>query len=986
MPFAPAPYRKMLTVPVQADPTSEKTAGGVRRRTGVLTEYEADNHTHSYEVSIAFIVCLGPSRRRRSSDRASPDLGAALATAGMRYAVASRVYMRLDSPSIATRRHTTTPTETLGLVHPPYQLPGELALFFRPWQPPRWDVVRNVIGDVRDFSLPAVTCPPPAPVAVAVAVAVLDPDPDLFCFVMFCIASVHPPQISTARARLADYRRRRQRQRTLPLPSHCSDFVHRFALHTLYALYPPSSRPLAPTSPMTAVASPPTFTQHNRPTWGVNGMNGGHAGQVMSPDELNRVLMPRKSLQRNNSSSSIASTSSTSSTSTVATSTSQTNGAPVAGSSVDVSSWPSPALAAQRKRPQPKAPWSNPKPDAQGDFRMAAGRPQLMNGLNGSGPLHAAPSIVPSQGQMANPQAMARPIIENLPPGNPPVLYLLSLNGTFERKTISVPFSPDTLRIGRQTNAKTIWIRDVKSSNGTFVNGARLSQENRESEPHELQTGDHLELGIDIVSEDQKTVVHHKVAAKVEHAGYYNASNNLLDVNFGDLDPTNGPMMMVGPQNAAPVRQRNGSQSSMSNNGRMVQGGPMVGPQANGMPHQRGFFFSPISTEQIVKKLQNEMRNARLQSQDLGRTDHFVHALLSKEDIKDIEKPEAPEPTKPIVNGGGLSFRSDNKTRFSDPPAPPPQQPLPEKPDIPSLKRGITERAKPHSQNMSPIRHEGNGSQILQLTEALNNAKKEIESQTSRMRDLEEILHRERQARALAEDLARRLEKHLEEASSNVVPPSGEPENQATSLDAAFEPPNDENNPAGPTDTPAPDADKPTPPDAEVIEASATQLHAQIESLVLEIKDLRQELDVFKQRAEMAESERDTQRKTLAEMALQIRRDTEAKELAEKEKTSELSEYEDVTSDSEATSFTEAVSRPSSSPRQSQAVSGDALDRPLLSQCATITPNAIPSQAVLPNQAFAKSIPYASMISVVLIGVGLMAYINGWQPQPRLER
>ncbi|KAI0437189.1 hypothetical protein F4803DRAFT_539721 [Xylaria telfairii] len=766
---------------------------------------------------------------------------------------------------------------------------------------------------------------------------------------------------------------------------------------------------------MTAVASPPTFTQHNRPTWGVNGMNGGHAGQVMSPDELNRVLMPRKSLQRNNSSSSIASASSTSSTSTVATSTStsQNNGAPVAAPSVDVSSWPSPALNAQRKRPQPKASWSNPKPDAQGDFRMAAGRPQLMNGLNGSGPLHAAPSIVPSQGQMANPQAMARPIVESHPPGNPPVLYLLSLNGTFERKTISVPFSPDTLRIGRQTNAKTvptpingffdskvlsrqhaeiwadrqgkIWIRDVKSSNGTFVNGARLSQENRESEPHELQTGDHLELGIDIVSEDQKTVVHHKVAAKVEHAGYFNASNNLLDVNFGDLDPTNGPMMMVGPQNAAPVRQRTGSQSSMSN-GRMVQGGPMVGPQGNGMPHQRGFFFSPISTEQIVKKLQNEMRNARLQSQDLGRTDHFVHALLSKEDVKDIEKPEAPEPTKPIVNGGGLSFRSDNKTRFSDPPAPPPQQPLPEKPDIPSLKRGITERAKPHSQNMSPIRHEGNGSQILQLTEALNNAKKEIESQTSRMRDLEEMLHEERKARELAEDLARRLEKHLEEASSNAVPPPGEPENQETSLDAAFEPPNDENNLAGPTDVPTPNADKPTPPDAEVIEASATQLHAQIESLVLEIKDLRQELDVFKQRAEMAESERDTQRKTLAEMALQIRRDTEAKELAEKEKTSELSEDEDVTSDSEAASFTEAVSRPSSSPRQNQTVSGDALDRPLLSQCATITPNAIPSQAVLPNQAFANSIPYASMIGVVLIGVGLMAYINGWQPQPRLER
>lgn len=221
---------------------------------------------------------------------------------------------------------------------------------------------------------------------------------------------------------------------------------------------------------------------------------------------------------------------------------------------------------------------------------------------------------------------------ESLPSGNQPVLYLLSLNGTFERKTIAVPFSPDTLRIGRQTNAKTvptpvngffdskvlsrqhaeiwadrqgkIWIRDVKSSNGTFVNGTRLSLENRESEPHELQTGDHLELGIDIVSEDQKTVVHHKVAAKVEHSGYLNASSSLLDMNYGDLDPANGPMMVMGSQGTVSMRQRNGSQSSVVANGRVAPGGAIMGPQTNGAGHQRGFFFSHISTEQIVKKLE----------------------------------------------------------------------------------------------------------------------------------------------------------------------------------------------------------------------------------------------------------------------------------------------------------------------------------------------------------------------------------------------
>lgn len=221
---------------------------------------------------------------------------------------------------------------------------------------------------------------------------------------------------------------------------------------------------------------------------------------------------------------------------------------------------------------------------------------------------------------------------DSLTGGNQPVLYLLSLNGTFERKTISVPFSPETLRIGRQTNAKTvptpvngffdskvlsrqhaeiwadrqgkIWIRDVKSSNGTFVNGTRLSQENRESEPHELQTNDHLELGIDIVSEDQKTIVHHKVAAKVEHAGFLSPSSNLLDMNFGDLDPANGSMMMMGPQGGLPARPRTGSQASMASNGRIVAGGSMMGSQGNVMAHQRGLFFSPISTEQIVKRLQ----------------------------------------------------------------------------------------------------------------------------------------------------------------------------------------------------------------------------------------------------------------------------------------------------------------------------------------------------------------------------------------------
>jgi pSer/pThr/pTyr-binding forkhead associated (FHA) protein len=78
-----------------------------------------------------------------------------------------------------------------------------------------------------------------------------------------------------------------------------------------------------------------------------------------------------------------------------------------------------------------------------------------------------------------------------------------------------------------------MYIRDVKSSNGTFVNGERLSNEGMESEPYELKSEDIVvclislaycsrrlliarcqEFGIDIVSEDNKTVQHYKVSAK----------------------------------------------------------------------------------------------------------------------------------------------------------------------------------------------------------------------------------------------------------------------------------------------------------------------------------------------------------------------------------------------------------------------------------------------------------------------------------------
>ncbi|KAL2065805.1 hypothetical protein VTL71DRAFT_3475 [Oculimacula yallundae] len=765
---------------------------------------------------------------------------------------------------------------------------------------------------------------------------------------------------------------------------------------------------------MTAVANLPSFQQNSRSAWNANVSQGGL--NAMN-DEVGRMFMPRKSAQRTNSSSSISSTSSTtstSSTSTIAQALPQTNGVPMIPSG-DLSTWG--GTAAARKKPQRTGPWPAGKSEAVAG--MSTAKPQSILAPNCSTAasamtsIHQPSPVVPSQHILQPPtQQMngSRPPAQPVGEGNP-VLYLLSMNGTFERKTISVPFYPDSLRIGRQTNAKTVptplngffdskvlsrqhaeiwadrqgkvWIRDVKSSNGTFVNNARLSAENRDSEPHELQTQDHLELGIDIVSEDQKTVVHHKVAAKVEHAGFLGATNNVLDMNFGDLDPANGAMMLPS-QGSLQMRGRTGSVGSVTSNGRLGPPASLAGSQMSAMSQQRpmNFWLTPVTTEQIVKRLTHEMRAARLQTNELGRTDNFFGSLLSKDDIKENQKEKAPAmeaPKAPQVNGGSVSFRGDVKPRFSDPPAPPPQQPLPEKPDvarlhtadsaIPPLKRTNTERPR-SVPSISPVRQEP-ASQIITLVEALASAKKEIDTQGARLRDLEEMLQKERQARESAEELARKLEQESEARMNGEVKASEE----GSVMEDAFEPPSEpvEVNEELPAEQMSTDGTI----DPAAISESTLLLEKRLETMLLDMQELREQMESFKKRAETAESERDTDRKTLAEMVEKIRADELARTKAAEHSRSLL---ENSTVKDLPNGHPEVAKPLESILNKSTLSNGNAIsnEEPKTSAVSTL---ARPSG----NPVLYHATPYASMVGVVFIGMGLMAYLNGWQP-PKAER
>ena len=372
------------------------------------------------------------------------------------------------------------------------------------------------------------------------------------------------------------------------------------------------------------------------------------------------------------------------------------------------------------------------------------------------------------------------------------------------------------------------------------------------------------------------------------------------------------------------------------------------------------------------------MRNARLQAQDLGRTNQFIHTLLSKEDVKDLEKPDIPEPTRPqrhMVNGNGKSFRPDPKARFSEPPAPPPQQPLPEKPDGSSLMRGPTERPKSGPPNTSPVRQE-NPSHILQLTEALNNAKKDIDSQTIRMRELEEMLQKERVARELAEDMARRLEESANARLNGIVPGVPEPLLEEEPTADEFVESREE-------------ALEETDESETVAKEVAVALQARIDNMDAQMLDIREQMEQWKQRCESAEAERDADRKTLAEMVVQLRAEEERRVAQEKARS--RSRRRRTEGQQEVNNSISALANPKGilpvGQMDGSVVTDAASEEPTLSRANTITPLTPGANSTMPGKQLQASLPYASAVGVVLIGMGLMAYLNGWQSPPaRLEQ
>ncbi|PWW72957.1 hypothetical protein C7212DRAFT_366541 [Tuber magnatum] len=655
------------------------------------------------------------------------------------------------------------------------------------------------------------------------------------------------------------------------------------------------------------------------------------------------------------------------------------------------------------------------KPDimrAPGGSNQAQGGSLTGSNLSVNGN-HQAMPILPSQHLMSNQTQ------QNGGPLPPSYLMLLPLNGTFDRKFIPLPYWPDTLRIGRQTNNKTtptqnngyfdskvlsrqhaeiwaeklngrVWIRDVKSSNGTFVNGQRLSQENRDSEPHELRAEDVLELGIDIVGEDNKTIIHHKVAARVEHAGLQAPSVGNFDLNFADIDPMNSVSIINSQNNSVPpqntsIRGRSGSQGSRSS---ITSGGPVSHRQPQMM-------IAPVTMEMVVKKLNHELQAAKQQSQDLQRTSEVFDSLLSSRPIAALghiapsanPAPTDPLPAPPVPVHTGPALNQASASPLI-PLSPHLQEHLRGQPvydsssrNTPKLRSEKTEKPEPPQQSHG-------------LLDALEEARRELQAKTDRVKELEETLKRERSAREVAEVRAAQLE-NASRAVRETSRERGFKEFDAEKiradeaiglsdevhelrneklLDGQLEALDEEDRDIHDDDTVSVKVDPSTQAAAE----AAERLQRRVEQMMAELQSAREEIERYKRRAEVAEHEGIKSRKTLSEMVEKIRKDEQARKL--------LHEKEAASQTDPVALRNTGVQTPSENVEEAEDnFHSNGTIKPTEGKVAALNGGRNSGQMISKrskesNLAISKrdAAPYASIIGVMLIGVGLMAVLNRW--------
>lgn len=364
-------------------------------------------------------------------------------------------------------------------------------------------------------------------------------------------------------------------------------------------------------------------------------------------------------------------------------------------------------------------------------------------------------------------------------------------------------------------------------------------------------------------------------------------------------------------------------------------------------------------------------------------------------------------PLSPAERLAPISNRpaDSHKLQFSAvPPAPPPSQPLPDAPkdetstgkttELPSLPpilyRSDTEKPKPAGLSMnassSPVKPDQSG-QILNLVDALSTAQKEIAAQNQRLNEMEHILGHERESRKLAEERALTLA-----SSASMAPLDAQLLQTVSSTGMEL---------------------------SKKGENSGSELLERISLMRHEMDEMKLLMATYRHRAETAEEESSRDRQTLANMVESLRRREQAAERKEQRQRSqntpsttpgeevdevdnefhtldvklkgEIKRAEDRLQSLSKAHAVEITNGTAAPPIHYTPL--EQLGKAAISAAIEGGPQRVrvdherrgqstDHQAILTRRRqdqLSQTAPYASLIGVVLLGVGMMAYLNNWQ-------
>lgn len=368
--------------------------------------------------------------------------------------------------------------------------------------------------------------------------------------------------------------------------------------------------------------------------------------------------------------------------------------------------------------------------------------------------------------------------------------------------------------------------------------------------------------------------------------------------------------------------------------------------------------------------LQSETRSAEQQSAELRRVRNLVEKMISgKLDPVASESKVGSEKVK----FSPTKSKIDARNHFSEPPAPPPQAPLPEKPDVakaladPLIQPLLMRKDAPRLGSSSPTRTD-HSSDIVRLVEELKLVKGELSSKEARVKSLEDQVAQERTAREGAEERAQRLEQaERRDSPTNDGHPSAESSPRSSSS------------------------------------VSSADLQAQLERLRSTMDEMKQQMEGYRRRAEIAETERDDARSSLEELIEQKRKENAAIAIESSPRSPSAKSAKNSakrmpklngTTPAEANGHAVAPSSSSITSPTSESLlqrAGIEDGQPITEEQARIMTQVLMSEVLgsqykgdTPDRALLYyGLPYGSFAAVVVLGYIAMTWVNGW---PKLER